>query len=272
MKLSIIIPYYYTPEYTSELLQVLGKQINDDVEVFLINDGSDISQVKLLPWVNCINIEHGGQGKARNTGLDLAKGDYVQFIDSDDIVSSNFISKLLETIPFKSDVIEFSWKSLNNKGDIDYDFKLNNAGDRLPNPSVCTRCFKRSYIGDIRFSEIKDAAEDEDFSRRLGYIYKPITVSIIPEYLYFYRNDVPCSNSKMYVEGMTQTKRIIYYYKEVTADRTDILENIKKDDEMNEVLLMTERCDIPEIRRWCTIIPPCDMWAHEYKGEPIKTL
>lgn len=266
MKLSIIIPYYNTPKYTTELLEVLDKQVNDEVEVLLINDGGNRENVKTFSWVNYIDIEHGGQSRARNVGLNLSSGEYIQFIDADDLVSNNFIAKLFEKISEGNALIEFSWKSLNKNADIYFTFKLSN-NDRLTNPSVCTRCFKCSYIGETRFNENKDAAEDEDFSRKLGYIYKPVSVSIIEDYLYFYRNDVVGSNSKLYQLGLKNTKRIIYYYDEVTKDRTDILESIKEDDKTNEVLLMTNRCDIPEIQRWCTVIKPCNMWAHYYKGD-----
>lgn len=272
IKLSIIIPYYNTPEYTSELLDLLDQQITDEVEVFLIDDGSTNKDFKSFPWIKYVRLEHGGQGKARNKGLDLATGTYIQFIDSDDVISESFIEKLLEKIPENRDIIEFSWRSLNTNGAL-FNFRVSKDGDRLSNPSACTRCFKRSYIGNIRFNEQKDATEDEDFSRRLGYLREPvdpISVSIIPDYLYFYRTDAEGSNVKRYKNGLCKTKRIVYFYNHVEADREDILEQIRNDDELNEVILLTYQNDIPQLERWCQIMRPCHIWTHYLKGEEYR--
>ena len=270
MKLSIIIPYFNTWIYTDELLSVLDPQIVKGVEVILVDDGSDIPYRSEYKWLKIIRQENGGQGKARNKGLSVAKGEYIQFVDSDDIVAPDFVSQILEKAKEDPDVIEFSWRSLTPSG-AQFNFKIRD-GKRLPNPSACTRTFKRSFIGPIRFSEVKDAAEDEDFSRRLGYLEAGIKVSVIPDYMYFYRTDVENSNVKGYKQGCKRTKRVVYFYEHVTADRTDILEAIKKDDEQNEVFLMTGQCDIPEMKRWCQIIPPMKIWTHYQKGEPFKGL
>ena len=269
LKLSIIIPYYNTQQYTEELLNVLDKQMTSDVEVILIDDESIRPFEGDYKWLTNRRINHGGQSKARNVGLDMARGEYVQFIDSDDLVADCFIEKLMEKIPDGNELIEFSWRSLNLNGK-KFNYRLNN-GFRIPNPSVCTRCFKRSYIGYTRFNELKDAAEDEDFTRRLGIFEKTVNVSIIPELMYFYRTDVAGSNAKRYKNGECNTKRILYYFKEVTHDRLDILTAVSVDARMHEVILMTYRNEIPELRKYCQIISPSsDIWTHYQKGEPFR--
>ena len=266
MLLSVIIPYYNTAQYTDELLNVLAPQITEEVEVILIDDGSTVPYKSPHKWVKIIHQENGGQSKTRNRGLDIAKGKYIQFIDSDDLVAPDFIERILEKIPEDPDIIEFSWKSLTTSGR-QYNYRIRD-GKRLSNPSACTRSFKRSYIDQTRFSELKDATEDEDFSRRLGFLRDPdVKVSVIPEYMYFYRTDVDGSNTKTYKQGQRRTKRIVYYYGHVAPDRTDILEQIRKDDEQNEVILLTNNCEMPELYRWCQVLPPCRIWTHYQKGE-----
>lgn len=268
MKLSIIIPYYNTKEYTDELLNVLESQLTDDVEVLVVDDGSDKPYSAQNDRIKVLRIKHSGQSKARNTGLNRTSGDYIQFIDSDDIVSDDFIQRILEKIEEDPDIIEFSWRSLNCNG-ASFNYRVR-EGERLTNPSACTRTFKRSYIGKVRFTEKKDATEDEDFSRRLGYLYKPVKVSTISDYLYFYRTDAEGSNTKRYKNGLCRTKRIVYYYERVTKDRKDILDAIKKDDEENEVILMTYENEIPALKRWCQILRPCSIWTHYQKGEVFR--
>ncbi len=268
MKLSIIIPYFNTKEYTDELLNVLESQLTDDVEVLVVDDGSDEPYSAQNDRIKVLRVKHSGQSKARNLGINRTSGDYVQFIDSDDLVSDDFIQRILEKIEDDPDIIEFSWRSLNCNG-ASFNFRVR-EGERLTNPSACTRTFKRSYIGKVRFTEKKDATEDEDFSRRLGYLYKPVKVSTISDYLYFYRTDAEGSNTKRYKNGLCRTKRIVYYYERVTKDRKDILDAIKKDDETNEVILMTYENEIPALRRWCQIIRPCSIWTHYQKGEVFR--
>ena len=101
MKLSIIIPYYNTPEETAKLLKVLDAQMPDEtigeVEVLLIDDGSIPVFDKYYEWLSVIWTPHKGQSAARNLGIESTTGDYIQFIDSDDLVPVYFIEHALYT-------------------------------------------------------------------------------------------------------------------------------------------------------------------------------
>lgn len=259
MKLSIIIPYYNTEEYTNELLKVLDNQITEDVEVILIDDGSDEEYCPKYEWLTVIRTNNQGQSKARNLGINSSVGEYIQFVDSDDMVSEDFIEKILKATEEKKDLIEFSWKSLNSER---FNFRITN---RSMFPGVVLRTFKRAYIGETRFNEKKDAAEDEDFSRRMGYLTETVDVSVIKDYLYFYRDEVEGSNVKSFKLGLKNTKRVIYYVPHM-EEGSEYIEEIKKDDETNEVILLTDQNDVPELKRWCQIYKPQRMWTHYAKG------
>lgn len=272
MKLSIIIPYYNAKEYTDELLDVLAPQITDEVECILVDDGSEKPFKTKYKWCKVFRKENGGCATARNVGLDNAIGEYISFIDADDLVPSYFVQKLLETAKNKPDVIEFSWKSLSATEGVQHNKKLNKPTDRLTNPSVCTRAFKRTFIGNVRFNEKKDSTEDEDFSRRVGFLdpTNKFTRSIIPEYMYYYRTAVTNSKIKRFKKGLMKTKRVVYYYKHVTANMRWLIDEIKKEDEINEVWLLTEQNDLPELRRYCQISKPISIWGHYFRGEPYS--
>ena len=272
MKLSIVIPYYNTPDYTKELLDVLAPQINDEVECVVVDDGSPKAFKTKYEWCRVIRKKNGGCASARNRGIDETSGDYIQFIDSDDLVPEYFVDNLIETINKNPDIIEYSWKSLSKEGS-QHNYKLNTDTDRLSNPSVCTRTFKRSFIGDVRFNEKKDSTEDEDFSRKIGYIKnEDINVAVIYDYMYFYRTAVTNSKVKRFKQGIMKTKRVVYYYNHVTKDMTWLVDEIKKDDEVNEVWLLTNKCEIPELSRWCQIHKPMRTWTHYLKGEPYNNI
>ncbi len=273
IKLSIIIPAYNAEPYLSELLDRLNPQITKDVECLIIDDGSKAAVHSDYKWAKVLRQENQGVSVARNNGIDKAKGDYISFIDADDLVSESFIIKILEKTKDEPDVIELSWKTL-TKENWNIDQRLRSEKDRLPNPSVCTRVFKKAFIGDVRFNIKKDSTEDEDFCRKMGYLDpdNKFKRAIITEYMYFYRDTVPMSKTKRYAAGLMNTKRVVYFYKHVSSDMRWLLDEIKKEDEVNEVFLMTYENDIPELKRYCQIIKPQEFWGHYIKGEPFKGL
>ena len=266
MKLSIIIPYYNAEPYTSELLDVLSSQITDEVEVILVDDGSLEPFKTDYEWCKVIRQDNGGVSKARNVGIDMSNGEYISFIDADDLVSDDYVAQIIKKMPF--DYLDMSWRTFKGKG-LQAQQKLNSQSDRLPNPSACTRAFSRAFIGDHRFNERKDSAEDEDFTRHLFY-GRDAKVAVITDFAYFYRTYVDNSKTKKYVSGRTKTKRIVYNLPKITKDMTYLIDEFRGEDEVNEVYLMTESNELPELAEYAQIMPPQSVRGMELRGEPTK--
>ena len=269
-KLSIIIPAYNAEPYLRELIQCLDKQMNEFAEVIIVDDGSIKRVSYSRKWLRVIrHRKNAGAGAARNTGLDNARGKYVTFVDADDLVADDYVSQILSKIDeMDFDVCDMSWKSLNQEG-VQFNYRLSEKKPRLRNCSSCMRVFKKSYIGDVRFSELKDATQDEDFSRRLGYLSdETLKRTYISDYMYLYRTEVCDSQVKKFKAGLRNTKRVVYYYEHVTTDMIWLIDEIKNDDLLNEVWLLTNQCDIPELARWCQIHKPFHLWTHILRGEP----
>jgi len=92
--ISIIVPVYNVEQYLSRCLESLLSQTYQNIEIILVNDGSTDSSGKLCDVyaikdlrVKVIHKQNGGLSSARNTGLTVAKGKYVGFVDSDDWVT-----------------------------------------------------------------------------------------------------------------------------------------------------------------------------------------
>ena len=97
---SIIVPVYNTPiEYLKKCIESLVSQTYRDIEILLIDDGSQkqvADFVSELPYqdgrIFVFHKENGGVSSARNLGLQKARGKYISFVDSDDWVESDFRS------------------------------------------------------------------------------------------------------------------------------------------------------------------------------------
>lgn len=183
MRLSIIIPYYNTKHYTDELLSVLAPQRNKDVEIIIIDDGSESCYFNELDGVNTIRKENGGVSSARNRGLDEAKGDYIVFIDSDDLVTPDYIEQIFKAIEGNPDTVYISWRSIDRRlGKI-----IESEKDEFNpwNRCVWNRVFKKEWLNGLRFNEEMQVAEDDDFLKRLPETNKKTYIS---KQIYLYRS------------------------------------------------------------------------------------
>lgn len=126
MKLSIIIPVYKVEEYVEKCLESIASQDipTDDYEIIVINDGSpDNSKEIILEFQkhqsNLIFIDQENQGVsvARNRGLDVAKGNYILFIDPDDTIEENSLGTILQHADENAiDVMYLSLNSYDEEG------------------------------------------------------------------------------------------------------------------------------------------------------------
>lgn len=101
--LSIIIPVYNAEKYIKNILHKLDKQITDKIEVLLIDDGSKDESLEICEsYVNSSNgfkvfhQQNSGASAARNRGIELAKGRYIVFIDSDDDIADDYIKTVCD--------------------------------------------------------------------------------------------------------------------------------------------------------------------------------
>ena len=105
---SIIVPVYNVEAYVDRSIQSLTNQTYRNIEILLVNDGSiDNSSVICDLWaqkdkrIKVIHKKNGGQGSARNKALDIARGEYICFLDSDDTAKKDYIEFLYNMIKEK---------------------------------------------------------------------------------------------------------------------------------------------------------------------------
>jgi len=125
MKLSIIVPIYNVKQYLRKCVESLLAQDYDDYEIILVDDGStdgsgDLavslavspsSHLATSPQIRVIHQPNQGLSGARNTGIKAAKGEYIEFLDSDDYLQPNMIGRLMAQIECDNlDILRFKYQ------------------------------------------------------------------------------------------------------------------------------------------------------------------
>lgn len=197
-KISVIVPVYNTENYLHRCIDSILAQTFTDFELLLINDGSKDHSGKICDDYaekdNRVRVFHkpnGGVSSARNMGLDNAQGEWISFVDSDDIVTNNaldIIGKDIDAELIVTSHIVNSDGKLSEFG-ISDDKKKVCDSDRYTfireyiNTNVIktpwAKYFKRRIIADQRFDEA--IACGEDFLFVLEYLHKT-------RYIYLYDN------------------------------------------------------------------------------------
>lgn len=139
MMLSIIIPIYNAEKYIEPCIDSLIAQDFQDKEILLIDDGSKDSSPQICDdyadkydYIRVIHKDNGGCSSARNFGLKEARGDYIAFVDADDVLDHDFYSILMNALlETKSDVAVCSYKNEYGKS-----FKVINKHNSIPQPIV----------------------------------------------------------------------------------------------------------------------------------------
>ncbi len=115
MKVSVIVPVYNVEKYIIKCLESIQRQTLEDFECIIINDGSKDNSIELAkefikddPRFFVVNKKNGGLSDARNYGLDLALGEYLCFVDSDDYIDETMLEKTYENaVENDSDIVCF---------------------------------------------------------------------------------------------------------------------------------------------------------------------
>ena len=205
MKLSIIIPTYNAEAYLPQCLDSILAQEHSGCEVIVVDDGSTDGTAALLeryPDVKVIHQANRGMSTARNRGLDEARGEYILFVDSDDLLTDGALTTLVAELSGE-DIIAFNAKKLHDA-----------TGQQTYNPTirepettdgwtyfcrhrleatdihfVCIwqRAYRRKFLIDnnLRFTDGILRAEDDLFTTQAMLAAK--TLRTITPCLYIYR-------------------------------------------------------------------------------------
>lgn len=184
-KVSIIVPIFKAEPYLDKCIRSIVSQTYHNLEIILVDDGSpDNCPAICDEWakkdsrIKVIHKENGGVSSARNEGLKVVTGDYLQFVDSDDTIENNFAETLVSAMGENIDIVCSGFKIItDNKKVIEYRVSnfiskdiLKNANDffqfvlcRLFDVTV-NKLFKMELAKDITFNTALPLGEDREFN------------------------------------------------------------------------------------------------------------
>jgi glycosyltransferase involved in cell wall biosynthesis len=266
-KISIIVPVYNVQKYLIQCLDSLKNQSYSDIEIICINDGSTDNSIHILKKYGendsrfrVYEQNNLGVSSARNKGIEVASGEYIMFVDSDDwidhktcettlnimiskqtdVVLFNYIrvkeAKLKEKYVFDKDVyfdgttiqeihrrmIGLSNKELRN---------LENADALVP---ACMKLYRKKIIreNNIKFMDLRIIGTSEDAVFNLEYFEKCNSAYYLNKPLYFYRRDNSYSITTIYKPDLyVKWDRLFDYFEkyiisnELSSDYTEALKN-----------------------------------------------
>ncbi len=202
MKLSIIIPVYDSEKYLKQCLEsVLGQDLDSsEYEVIVINDGStDMSRNIILDFQNknsnmvFIDQENQGVSAARNAGIDLAKGEYITFVDSDDLLFPNALKNSWHYAKENSlDLLYTRMHYIDVAGNITGEFKMDSDkveildGYHHQRRGYIVGLYRKKSLADLRFNTKVPVSEDALFN--LLFHAKLSRISYFPGPFYKYRH------------------------------------------------------------------------------------
>lgn len=214
-KVSVIVPVYNAEEYLNRCVDSLLNQTLKDIEIILVDDGSEDSSPQICDKyasdnenVRVLHLENGGPARARNKGIEIAQGGYIGFADSDDYCHAEQFEKLYQNAKENdSDIAMCSFFVDNTKDikpvSIPLD-SLYSTNEEIKNGiiscfygeyvhglnSLWIKIFKRSMLVDnnIKMDESLMRAED------MWFIFDALKVSNVFSYIsdnlyYYFQND-----------------------------------------------------------------------------------
>lgn len=204
LKVSIIVPVYNVEKYLEECISSIIKQNYKNIEIILIDDGSKDSSGKICDEyakkdkrIRVIHQKNSGVSTTRNKGIELATGDYIAFIDSDDYIDKDYIKYLVGDIKEKQQIIckiimfnknERVFRSkkglptlnLNKDSFIELSklFVLN---------TPCCKLYNRKILKENNLAFDTGVSIGEDLLFNLAYLKHIDEVVVLDKFLYFYR-------------------------------------------------------------------------------------
>ncbi len=216
--ISIIIPIYKAEIFLRECLESVQRQTYKDFEVICVNDGSPDNSAAICQQFVDIDVrfrlydqENSGVSSARNRALKEVKGEYVCFVDSDDIIEPHFLENLLEqakdgafaVCSYSRDLSQLTSKASRTVEYVAKDFIHCILNESIEHPNICMMLFKTSIIQTKHLDFTIGCVRNEDTEFYMKYLVNESTVRVSDYKGYYYRVNENSAAHKFDVKALT---------------------------------------------------------------------
>ena len=220
--ISIIIPVYNLEEYIQFNIDNMLSQTYENIEVIYVDDGSSDSSAQIIKAaaqndsrIKYYYKENGGVSSARNLGIEKAAGEYIMFVDGDDLINKRAVEIYYDSL--KKNNTDISYSDMNETHDAfssaqppetynDSRISIDKIIEKqylIVGYSVCGKLFKSSLISDLRFNTEYKIGEDTIFMSHVLCGMPEISFVDVPLYYYYQRQD-----SAMH-SGFTDSRKFV---------------------------------------------------------------
>ena len=257
MRISIIIPIYKVEDYLERCISSIVNQTYKDLEIILVDDGSPDRCPEICnEWsekdsrIRVVHKENGGLSSARNVGIEIATGDYIFFLDSDDDIPIESISFLVELV-YKHPEVDLVQGNLEVVGNRINVWKIKDAlpefignkeeakrtilnNELFPWPAV-NKLYRTSFLRDnnLKFREMI-IHEDDHFVFYLAKFVKSIAFCRNITYRYYIRD-----NSIMTANRKDKSKQSILF---ILNDWIEHIDCVEKQAQMKTIFKYLHLC------------------------------
>lgn len=249
MKLSIVVPVYNVEKYVRKcILSIINQDdgLFKSVDLIIVNDGTkdkSVEQIQdlvdLYDNITLINQKNQGLSMARNNGLDISKGDYVWFIDSDDWITKNALKVLLPYLDEKNDIVSFAITETSEKGELKRYYYSNQVQTLSGKDTFRNKCvhstmvqkaiYRKAFLVEQNLRCMPGVYnEDDEFCLRASYLASVVT--LLPQSVYYLLRTVDEShktitntvNPKLGLDFLTVSKSLAVFANDYVKEK-DVL-------------------------------------------------
>ena len=233
---TVVIPVYNVEKYLEKCVRSVESQTFGDYEIFLVDDGSTDTSGAICDRlaeknskIKVFHKENGGQGSARNLGIELCETEYIYFLDSDDFIHPSLLEKCVTAArENQCDAVFFDIIGVNESGEKGalYPWQLpcgqllseRELGQMAKNVGPCDKLLKTSLFREhaIRFPEKVWYEDLRTIPKLIPYIKTAMRLNSEPLYYYLQREGSTMHNpdrERITKERMEAAEDVVGYYK-----------------------------------------------------------
>ena len=242
--ISVIVPVYNVETYLEECLDSIQNQTYTDFEVLLVNDGStDGSQAICERYCQAdkrfrlINQSNQGQSVARNTGVAASRGEFIVFVDSDDVIKVNYLEELMKYMSDEVDIVESKFTVnkneflAKNSKEIEILFEGNSeeavkvVPNHLLSVNPVTKLYRRAIVEAVPYLEELIFEDIYSGIGMLKYIRKIVKIDYVG---YYYRQHATSTMHRTFTEKNLDVFTVSDQLIDLYSDREELLPYIGK--------------------------------------------